>query len=268
MQFLKKHYEKIILSVVLLGLAVASFMLVIEVQSVREKIEQQSQARQKQQKKQIPPVNLAKGEEAVQRLSRPLQLTFASAEHNLANPVAWGRDKSSNLFKITQGTGAGPNGLRIKQILPLNLVVAYEEIAGKGDDLRYKFGITKEYSKQANARRRNTLSANVGGKTTDGTLILREVKGPKEDPTELVCELLDGGETFTVTKDKPFIKTLGYAAEFHYKIEKRDIPAKRVDETVALSGSNYKIVAISKDEVVISDPDSKKRHTIRTVSAP
>jgi len=56
--------------------------------------------------------------------------------------------------------------------------------------------------------------------------------------------------------------------ELHYKIEKRDIPAKRVDETVALSGSNYKIVAISKDEVVISDPDSKKRFPIRTVSAP
>jgi hypothetical protein len=268
MQFLKKHYEKIILSVVLLGLAVASFMLVVEVQSVREKIEQQSQTRQRQQKKQIPPVSLEAGENAVQRLSKPLTLKFAGADHNLANPVPWGRDKSSNLFKITLGNGTGPNGLRIRQIIPLNLVVAYEEIAGKGDELRYKFGISKEYAKQVNARRRNTLSATVGGKTTDGTLVLREVKGPKEDPTELVCELLEGGETFTVTKDKPFIKTLGYAVELHYKIEKRDIPAKRVDETVALSGSNYKIVAISKDEVVISDPDSKKRFPIRTVSAP
>jgi len=267
MEFLKKHYEKVILSVVLLGLAIAAFMLTVQVKSVQETIQEQSQSRQRQQKKQIPPVNLATAEEAVQRLSRPMQLTLAGTDHNLANPVPWGRDKSSNLFKLKPGQGVGPNGLMVKQIDPLDLIIAYEEVAGKGDDIRYKFGITKEYAKQVNARRRNTFSATVGGKTTDGTLLLREIRGPKEDPTELACELLDNHEPFVLAKDKPFRKSLGYAVDLHYKIEKRDINAKRVDDIIPLSGSNYKIVAISKDEVVVSDPDTKKRFTIRTASA-
>ena len=44
MEFLKKHYEKIILSVVLLGLAVAAFMLTVQVQNVTRSIEEQSQS--------------------------------------------------------------------------------------------------------------------------------------------------------------------------------------------------------------------------------
>jgi len=52
-----------------------------------------------------------------------------------------------------------------------------------------------------------------------------------------------------------------------YAIEKKELLGKRVDDTIMLSGSNYKIVAISKDEVVVSDPDTKKRFLIPTLSA-
>jgi len=157
--------------------------------------------------------------------------------------------------------------LKVKQLNALNLIVAFEETAGKGDDLRYKFGITKEYAKPPAARRRNTLSVTVGAKSSDATFVLREVKGAKEDPSELVCELAEGGERFTVTKDKAFVKPVGYSVDLTYAIEKKELLGKRVDDTIMLSGSNYKIVAISKDEVVVSDPDTKKRFLIPTLSA-
>lgn len=266
MEFLKKHYEKLILGAVLLGLAVAAFMLTVQVQSVREAISKNEQEIQGRKKKSIPPVDLSAGEAAVTRLSKPVVVQFAGPDHNLANPVPWGRDKSSNLFKIVPGRGTGPDGLRVKQLNPLNLVIAYEETAGKGDELRYKFGITKEYAKQAAARRRNSLSVTVGAKSSDGTFVLREVKGAKEDPSELVCELVETGESFTVTKERPFTKGFGYSVDLAYQIAKQDFNGKRVDDQLSLSGSNYKIVAITKDEVVVSDPDTKKRSVIPTTS--
>jgi len=58
-----------------------------------------------------------------------------------------------------------------------------------------------------------------------------------------------------------------YDVEIGNAIEKKELLGKRVDDTIMLSGSNYKIVAISKDEVVVSDPDTKKRFLIPTLSA-
>ena len=42
MDFLKKHYEKIVLSVVLLAVAVAAFLLLVDVNQVKDTLEKQS----------------------------------------------------------------------------------------------------------------------------------------------------------------------------------------------------------------------------------
>ena len=120
------------------------------------------------------------------------------------------------------------------------------------------------YGRQYDAATEITVTA--GAKTSDGTFVLREVKGAKEDPSELVCELVETGETFTVTKERPFTKAYGFSVDLFYQFAKQDFNGKRVDDQLSLSGSNYKIVAITKDEVVVSDPDTKKRSVIPTPS--
>ena len=98
--------------------------------------------------------------------------------------------------------------------------------------------------------------------TKNDVMFLRDIKGPKEDPVELICELLETGERFVLSKEKDFRKPLGYAADLRH--ENKDFPAKRVDDSVTLAGVAYKIVAIGKDELVVSAPN-QVRSTIPAV---
>jgi hypothetical protein len=261
MEFIKKHYEKVILSVVLLGLAVAAFMLTVQVQNVTRGIEEQSQSRERKKGKNVREINLTTNQAALARLSQPLALNF-SGEHNVVNPIPWvTNSRGGGLIPQSKSDKIGPAGLSLRAINPLWLVISFEGVAGTGDELRYQFGVEKQYAKKPNDRRRTIVSANVGAKTQDNTLILREVQGPKDNPTGLVCELIDGAERIVVTKEKPLMRALGYSADLYYEAEKKAFSGKRVDEQITLSGRSYKIVAIGQNEAVVSDPDTQKRYT-------
>jgi len=76
--------------------------------------------------------------------------------------------------------------------------------------------------------------------------------------------LVETRERFVLTKDKDFRKPFGYAADL--RSEGKDFLAKRVDDALNLSGVIYKIVAIGKDELVVSAPN-QVRTTIAAVPA-
>ena len=124
--------------------------------------------------------------------------------------------------------------------------------------------VEKPYSKKVNERRASIISAKVGSKTQDNLFVLREIKGPKENPSELTIELVEGGIA-SVNVAKPFTKVMGYSVDLRHELEKKEFLGKRVDETFTLDNVVYKIVAITKDEVVVSDPSSK-RTIIRAAS--
>ena len=85
-------------------------------------------------------------------------------------------------------------------------------------------------------------------------------------PTEVVIELTEGHEKVAISKDKPLSRVMGYACDLRHDLERKDFTARRVDDTINLDGVAYKIVAITKDEVVISDPTSQKRTVVRSAS--
>ena len=58
MEFLKKHYEKVLLSVVLVGLAVAAALLPIKVAAVRETLEQATRRYESRTVKPLKPLDL------------------------------------------------------------------------------------------------------------------------------------------------------------------------------------------------------------------
>ena len=97
--------------------------------------------------------------------------------------------------------------------------------------------------------------------------LLREVHGPKDNPTEVVIELIEGGDHATLTKEKPFVKGLAFSADLRYELENKTFAGKRADETVTLSGTPYKIVAIDADAIVVSAPN-KVRSTIKLSGTP
>src|SRR5262245_48802951 len=125
MQFLKKHYEKIVLSVVLLGLAVAAFFLTVKVQKVKQDLEESGRRRTTAKKEPVKPIDLSTNESAFERLTKPVKVEY-SGEHNLANPLRWIKDKSGTPIPDLRVTGV--RGLTLVKVNPLYLNIQFERV--------------------------------------------------------------------------------------------------------------------------------------------
>lgn len=258
MDFIKKHYEKLVLSIVLLAVAVAAFLLTVEVGNVKQTLAEQLQQKIVRKGAPLAPLNLTTNEAAAARAAARVKVTL-DGDHNTFNPGGW--EKGGEGLRRKPGK-AGLAGLTITRVIPLNLVLTFKGVAGTDESPRYQFTSVREFEKVPSKRQPSTTSLTAGEK---GPVIqLIEVKGSKQDPSELICELVETRERFVLTKDKPFRKTFGYAADL--KSEGKDFPNKRVDDPIVLSGVTYKIVAIGKDEIVVSAPN-QVRTTIAAVPA-
>lgn len=252
MDFLKKHYEKLILSVVLLVVAVTAFWLTQKVESVRTTLEEQLKLTVGSKKKVLKPVDLTNDLAALKRVSEPFQLEL-SGSHNVFNPIRWIRGSDGTSIKPDPRRDLA-NSLKFVTATPLNLTLVYLGPTGTGDPFRYQFSVTRDFEKKVANRRPITVSLTEG--TKNEWFHLREVHGPKDTATEVVIELIEGGELITLTKDKPVHRARGFQADLRF--EAKDFAARRVDDALNLSGSQYKIVAIGKDELVVSAPNGTR----------
>ena len=265
MQFLKKHYEKLVLSLVLLAVALAAFLLTVQVSSVKENLEKAYLTRSQRKGKSNKPVNLTTNQTALDMVAHPIELVLSGPDHNTFNPITFIRGQDGKPVPQTRKNGVGPSGLVLVNQNPLLLEIGFTGVAGTPDAPRYQFTVRRDYEKKADKRRPTVMSLTENNK--NDLFVLREVKGAKENPSELVCELLEGSERFTLTTNKVFSRALGLSADLRYEAEKKDFNGRRVDDVIVLSGVSYKIVAIAKDEVVISSPN-QVRTTVKKLSAP
>ena len=250
MEFLKKHYEKIVLSAVLLVVAGVAFWLTQAVSQVQMSLDEQLKARVRGSKKQLQPVDLTNAVAAVRQLERPVPLEL-SGGHSVFNPFRWIRGSDGSPKPDPRQDLSAT--LKLVQTKPLNLKLVYVGPTGVGDPYRYEFSIEQQASKKVAERRAVSTSLTEG--TKNNLFRLQEVRGPKDTAGEVVIQLI-GGETVVLTKGKPFEKAMGYAADLRF--ENRDFAGKRTDESLSLSGTNYKIVAIGKEELVVSAPNGTR----------
>lgn len=267
MQFLTKlkaHYEKIVLGVVLLGVAAMALFLTQAASSERGRLDEQLNKRVTGKQGEAKPVDLAAGIASLERLSAPASVQL-SAEHKTFNANTWVYKADGTITPAGDRPGSGTRGLNLVGTQPLNLSISFAAVAGTAEPYRYQFSITRDYERKADKRRPTVVSLTEG--TKNDLFILREVHGPKDNPTEVVIELIEGGDRATLTKEKVFTKGMAFAADLTYPIENRNWARKRVDETIVLSGATYKIVAIAKDEIVVSAPN-RVRTTIKLSTVP
>lgn len=244
MEFLKKHYEKIVLSAVLLVVAGVAFWLTQAVSQVQMSLEEQLKARVRGSKKQLQPADLTNAIAAVRQLERPVPLEL-SGGHSVFNPFRWIRGSDGSPKPDPRQDLSAT--LKLVQTKPLNLKLVYVGPTGVGDPYRYEFSIEQQASKKVSERRAVSTSLTEG--TKNNLFRLQEVRGPKDTAIEVVIQLI-GGETIVLAKGKAFEKAMGYAADLRF--ENRDFAGKRTDDSLSLSGANYKIVAIGKDQLVVS----------------
>jgi hypothetical protein len=269
MQFIKKHYEKVLLGLVLVGLvAVAVFMLII----VGNERQLQEERRTKIINRPIKPlaaVELAAAEALLKRAQAPAGLNLSDNAHKLFNPVRWQRSADGRLIKNPVGTDLAR--LEITDIKPLYLNISLDSVSVSDSGARYVILVEQQAAARPNQRGKRSYYVSVGEKREFGdrkdTFILRSVQGPPENPTELVLELSDSDKLISISKDKPFQRVDGYSADLRYPPENRTFNNRRVGDRVFVAGEEYNVVAITANEVVLSARSNQKKWTITYSSA-
>src|SRR3982750_2419632 len=114
MDFLKKHYEKIILGIVLVGLAVAVAFIPFKVGSERKDLDDKRLSLIPRSVKPLPNLDLTTPQASLKRIAEPIVVNF-SAPHRLFNPVPWQKSASGQLIKYDD-THIGPKAVTIAKI--------------------------------------------------------------------------------------------------------------------------------------------------------
>ena len=92
-QILKNHYEKIILSLVLIGLAAAVWFLYQASATQEENISNWTREVEHRKVKGVPAVDLSPSQAILKTAQNPPPLVLAGG-HNVFNPVKWQRRRS------------------------------------------------------------------------------------------------------------------------------------------------------------------------------
>jgi hypothetical protein len=257
MDFLKKHYEKILLGFVLLGLVGAMVFLPFLILHDRNTLDQTRKGIISRPVKPLPPLDLTEESNAIQRLQSPYKLDFEST-NRLFNPVEWQRTVDGTLIKVETGN-IGPDAVKITRITPLYFILTLDGVE-TNFGVRYIIGVERQAAAISWQRAKRQHYASVGEK--NDTFTITSVQGPAAKPTQLTLQLTDSGETATIAPNKPFRRVDAYMADLKYNPEGKSWQDQRVGDDLKFAGDDYIIVAISKDQVVLSARSNQKKTTL------
>ena len=253
MQFLKRHWEKILLSAVLAGLGVAAFWLSVAVKEATK--ETKAKLRQASKSKPYEPVNLAVLRDGLRSLTNPPPFSL-SGEHNLFNPVTW-KTRRNEWFPF-KATITGPAALVVTDIRPLYFTLGLESQQGvDGFNLIAKhdwrdLGPTLRWyarvGEKATVRKPYPIVGTNGAPDNPAMLVL-QVKIPETD------------EVVAVSSNAPYKTVEGYEADLNYKASDMTnrFTQKHVDNPLNLSGEPYKVIAIASNAVTVQNTNTLQK---------
>ena len=258
MDFVKKHYEKILLSVVLLGLmGVLVFMLYL-IPSDRQRLADIRLSIISHAVKPLDPLDLTRETNVSARLQSPYKLDF-STTNKLFNPVPWQRKADGMLIK---GSQAGPTAAVVTKITPLCLILTLDSIETNEFGARYVISMERQAAVLPAQRGKRQHYASVGEKNE--TFTIADVNGSPGNPAQLklILQLTDTGERATLSKDKPFRRTDGYSADLKYDLEGKKWQGQRIGADLKFAGDDNIIVAINQDTVILLARSNQKKTTL------
>jgi hypothetical protein len=258
LNILKKHYEKVILSVVLLGLAIAAAMLLLRVAEEKERLEGFRQLPPPAAPRAFEPIDISTNLTTLARLQRPAPVVIHGT-NNIFNPVQWQRRPDGRLDKIVTGDETGPGALQVTGARPLHTIISFEGETRTGDLVQFQFRVERQAAPTAAERRPVTRSFTTIGSRNAG-LLLKEMR-PRNEPREFLFESLSDKSQIRVTRDEPYRSVAGYAVDLRYEPERRTFSDRRVGDTLRFAGDENKIVAITATNVTV-EASNRKRTTI------
>lgn len=260
MEFVKKHYEKIILSAVLLGVIGLLGFLPFVISHDQADQRQHAELVVSPKVPSLPPLNLTQENDALKRLASPVNYDF-STTNKLFNPVEWKKAPNGELIKIKTGNEIVEAAV-VTKITPLYLVLTLDQVMVNESGVRYAIGVERQAEPYPAMRRKQQRFVSLDDRKKD-VFTLVSVKGPPENPEGLVLKLADSGETVTVSKEKPFRRVDAYVADLKDDLDRKTYTGRRVGSLVSFGDENYIIVAIDADKVVLSAQSNQKHTTLR-----
>ena len=119
MDFLKKHYEKVLLGVVLLGLGGGGGIPAVQDRQRKAEAGGHAQHAHQPNVKPLTNLDLSLPDMVLKRVAAPAMIDF-SAPNKLFNPMPWQKAADGRLIKV-DGTNIGPNAVTITKMVPLYL---------------------------------------------------------------------------------------------------------------------------------------------------
>jgi len=261
MDFLKKHYEKILLSVVLTGLLVAAVFLSIQVKETKDKLNEQVRVIIASEPKNLIALSFEKAEKSVAKTKSPPVLDLTLSNH-VFGPLRWVQTPPPDEKIIPLKTGAewGPQALVVSNMAPLYLRLSLDNVSGNPDSLKYTVTLIREADPIPS--RRGAARRTVGPQPGKNDLFaLKEIKSPGEN-ARLVIVLEGETEPVEISKAEPYRRVAGWVADFKYPLENLSFLKRREGDALAFAGESYKIIAIREKEVVILSEANEKRYTV------
>ena len=253
MEFLKAHYEKIILSIVLLGLAAVAALMPVKISEEKEKEEARKKDTIGKTIKPYPPINISTNLEVLDRIEKPIVFRLAG-DHNVFNPVRWQKKVDGTLVKRLTGAEVF-RATVVSDIRPLNLRVSFEGVGGTPETPKYNVAQVKETDKTP----RPAIRAAAKGEKND-LFSLPGIVGSPENPTALSIILKGEKDPVVVARDKPFERVIGYTADIKNTLDDKAARKNlRVKDEIIIDGEPYIIVAINQNGVVLSAKSNKKQ---------
>ncbi len=258
MELLKKHYEKIILGGVLLVLAVGAALLPAMISSERNDLNEKEQMIVVPPKP-LEPLNFSTQQFSLTELRAATYLDLSSS-NKVFNPVLWQQGADGRIIKVTTGEETGPSALQVTKVTPLYLNISLDGINLTEAMPRYTINVEREAATERSKRNKKPYFATLNNKNDAFTL--REASGPPDNPV-LKLELADTGEIIEISKEKPLQRIDGYMVDLKYPLENRPPwVGQRVGSTLTFGGETYNIVAITKNEVVVSAKSNQKKTSV------
>jgi hypothetical protein len=264
MDFLKKHYEKVVMAAVLLGLVVSAALLPLMIAGERRSLQDMADKIITRPVKPLATLDLTKQDALLRRMQAALTLDFKDT-NKLFNSVPWQRTPppENRLIKVQKGN-IGVEAVMVTKTSPLYLILSLDGVSTNSTGVRYAIGVEREAAIKTDQRKKRTFYAAQNNKFD--TFVIREVKGPVDNPNELLLQSNETPERIVLKKGTPFKQVDGYTADLKYEPERKTWPGVRAGviskPPIIVAGEEYIIIAITKNEVVLSAKLNNKKTSI------
>ncbi len=277
MEFLKNHYEKIILSAVLVGLVAAAVVLAVQAMTMLSHVKVGGAGGGNIGPK-VAQVAASNYLATIQSAQAPASVNFDRG-HKIFNPYKVLQRASDNELFTSEDFGV--HKLVIQEIKPLYLRL-YPRVGGSTNRPSLYLYVTPEYESRSYARsvlrsvtspvnRPQRISiGNTRGITAAKNLLLmvtNVIGDVATDPTDVRIEgelSMDnfGTTNISLTMSNEWRMIIEYSASVIYPPENKQYPDLRVGSPMYFFNDTNTVMEIQEDSVTIKEESSEKRTTI------